>query len=327
MWGGRRHRKKVWEKTAPGNKGIKPGKSLGFRVRQTWAQIWVSMCLHMTMGNDHINGLFNLIFSFIKWAVEVVGRGVVVITTSPDCCEDEIRQSVWRSTWYMGSTQKPWLYLPFLKIPWTEIFISPQKPLHNWEAFPRVQLKLLTVCLFCFLLLSTLLDRESSAAFLENPSDTRRKYFEFQFNSNHQLQIGTCRLPLQGLNHAAADFQHPLEGVQGGEQKWGPLYSGKNWQDRSSDRYFQELIIWVQFCSSSYLEKHWNPSQWWLFLVTSKSVMRLIETVWKNMCLVACTSPSPESHDLPPCLFGAVSQSYLRCCLPSCSPYLAPNKI
>ena len=35
-----------------------------------------------------------------------------------------------------------------------------------------------------------------------------------------QLQTGTCHPPLQGLNAAAADFQHPLKGVQGGEQKW-----------------------------------------------------------------------------------------------------------
>lgn len=52
------------------------------------------MCLHMTMGNDHINGLFNLIFSSVKQVVEVVVGGGAVITTSPDCCEDEIRQSV-----------------------------------------------------------------------------------------------------------------------------------------------------------------------------------------------------------------------------------------
>ena len=30
--------------------------------------------------------------------------------------------------------------------------------------------------------------------------------------------------------------------------------------------------------------------------------------------------------NFPPCLFGGVSQSYLRCCLPGCSPHFAPNK-
>ena len=153
--------------------------------------------------------------------------------------------------------------------------------LHNWEAFPCVQLKLLMVCLLCSPLLSTLWDRESSAAFLENPSDAPRKYFEFQFNSNRQLQIGTCRLPLQGLNHAAADFQHLLKGVQGGEQKWGALWSGKNWQDRSSDRCFQELIVWVQFLFLFISRKALKSFTVTTLLVPSKSVMRLIETSGK----------------------------------------------
>ena len=29
---------------------------------------------------------------------------------------------------------------------------------------------------------------------------------------------------------------------------------------------------------------------------------------------------------LPLCLFEAVSQSYLRCCLPGCGPHFAPDK-
>ena len=37
------------------------------------------------------------------------------------------------------------------------------------------------------------------------------------------------------------------KGVQDREQKWGTLCSGKTWRDSSSDRYFQELILWVQF--------------------------------------------------------------------------------
>ena len=46
------------------------------------------------------------------------------------------------------------------------------------------------------------------------------------------------------------------------------------------------------------------------------------------MCLVACTPPSPKSHLYwpCPCLFGAGSQSYLRCCFLGCSPHSAPNK-
>ena len=39
------------------------------------------------------------------------------------------------------------------------------------------------------------------------------------------------------------------KGVQGGDQEWGTLCSEKNWQNRSSDRYFQE-ILWSQICAS-----------------------------------------------------------------------------
>ena len=59
---------------------------------------------------------------------------------------------------------------------------------------------------------------------------------------NCQLQNGTCH-PLILLQSrrikscavAVAEFQHPLNRVQGREQKWGNLCSGKNWQNRSSD--------------------------------------------------------------------------------------------
>ena len=38
-------------------------------------------------------------------------------------------------------------------------------------------------------------------------------------NCKLTLAIGSCHLPLQGLNHAAADVWHPLKGAQGKEQK------------------------------------------------------------------------------------------------------------
>lgn len=95
--------------------------------------------------------------------------------------------------------------------------------------------------------------------------------------------------------------------------------SGKNYQGRSSDRYVQELILWVQFSYFLYyLEKHRNPSWWWLFLMTSKSFMGPAETFWKNMCLIfACTLPVPKSHIYysPLHLSQTVSQDYLRCYL------------
>ena len=57
-----------------------------------------------------------------------------------------------------------------------------------------------------------------------------------------QLQIGTRHGHLPSTSTRirlcaaeAADFQQPLKGVQGGEQKTGTLCSGENWQDKSSD--------------------------------------------------------------------------------------------
>ena len=48
----------------------------------------------------------------------------------------------------------------------------------------------------------------------------------------------------------------------------------------------------------------------------------------KNMYLIACIPPSPKSQitSHPSCLFGAVPQSYLKCCFPVYSPHFAPNK-
>ena len=61
-----------------------------------------------------------------------------------------------------------------------------------------------------------------------------------------QPQIGTCHLPLQGLNHVPLQpltFYTP-EGVQCGEQKRGTLCSRKtDWIGLQIVRYSQELIL------------------------------------------------------------------------------------
>ena len=69
-----------------------------------------------------------------------------------------------------------------------------------------------------------------------------------------QLETGTCHLPLQRLNHGHCICwpSTSLKEVQGGYQKWSPLCSGKNWQNRPSDRYFQEKILWVSILASSH---------------------------------------------------------------------------
>ena len=78
-----------------------------------------------------------------------------------------------------------------------------------------------------------------------------------------QPQIGTCPSTSTRITSsaaAAADFQHPLKGVQGGEQKGGTLRLGK----KLAGQVFRQLLIdifrsWFyesNSCISSYLEKH-----------------------------------------------------------------------
>ena len=40
----------------------------------------------------------------------------------------------------------------------------------------------------------------------------------------------------QIMSGVGADLSHPLKGVQSGNQEWGTLCSGRNWQNKSSDR-------------------------------------------------------------------------------------------
>ena len=94
-------------------------------------------------------------------------------------------------------------------------------------------------------------------------------------------------------------------------------------------RYFQKPILWYQF----------------MYLLISRKVRKSFMVMSapcdyqypsqkeqkpsaKKTCLIACTHPSPKLHIYWPSSLplGEVTQSYLRCCLPSCSPHIAPNK-
>ena len=100
---------------------------------------------------------------------------------------------------------------------------------------------------------------------------------------------------------------------------------GVEWQDRSS-----EPILWAQFLYLPISRKALKSFKRWLFLMTSKGFMRLEETFWKNMWLIAHIPLSPKvTHRLtfPHYLFGAVSQSYPRCCLPGWSSHLPQIKL
>ena len=54
----------------------------------------------------------------------------------------------------------------------------------------------------------------------------------------YQLKTDTCHLCLQRLNHGHCNCWPStlLKGVQDENQEWGTLYSGKNWQNRPSER-------------------------------------------------------------------------------------------
>ena len=65
---------------------------------------------------------------------------------------------------------------------------------------------------------------------------------------NHCSSLGSKGI--KSLVTTVPDLQHKLKVVQGENQERGPLYSGKNRQNRPSDRYFQEKILRAQFLAS-----------------------------------------------------------------------------
>ena len=129
---------------------------------------------------------------------------------------------------------------------------------------------------------------------------------------------------------AAADLQHPRKGAQDGDQEWGTLCSGKNWQNRPSDsKIFSGDDFMSPMLASPRIQKSTkilpgDVCSAWLAVTCT----RLAETFCKSMCLIACTPPSPKSHICwPPLLpLWSSSQSCLKCCLPGYSPHFAPNK-
>ena len=112
-----------------------------------------------------------------------------------------------------------------------------------------------------------------------------------------QLQIGTsigaCHLPLQGLNHVLLRlliFNIPWKefGVHSRNETFS--VPGKTGRTGLQIVIFKSQFYEPNSCISSYLEKQENPSQWWLFLVTSRKLLQ------KNMCLIAGTLLSPKLH-------------------------------
>ena len=118
---------------------------------------------------------------------------------------------------------------------------------------------------------------------------------------------------------ATAVIQHPLKGVQGGDQEWGPLCSGKNWQKRPSDRDFQEKILWAQFLAS--------PRIWKSTEIINGDICSSwrAASLCQQVCLTARPSPLKSQVTLPPPPLEQLPQSYLRCCLLGYSPHFVPK--
>ena len=107
-----------------------------------------------------------------------------------------------------------------------------------------------------------------------------------------------------------ADLQQPLKGAQGREQKWGAMCSRKT---GGTGLQIDGPILWAQF----------------LYLLKSRKALKffmMMPAPWdqqkpsaKKICAwLHVLFPLHQNQiytDLPHYLFGAISQSYLRCCL------------
>ena len=143
---------------------------------------------------------------------------------------------------------------------------------------------------------------------------------ELDTHTHTHLPSASARIKLWAA--APADLQH-LKGVQGGEQKWGTLCSGKL---AKQVRYFQELILGAQFMhliSRKALNSITVMSTPHDFI----TFMRLAETFCKKIYAWLHVLPLHwnEIYWPSPYLLGAVSQCYLKCCLPGYSPHFVPS--
>ena len=92
----------------------------------------------------------------------------------------------------------------------------------------------------------------------------RKEIFTFPFDKKRILMVlpaTNWHLPSTSTSIkscATADFQHPLKGNQGGEQKWGSLCPGKTGRTGLQVDIFRNQFFYPNSYIFSYLEKHWN---------------------------------------------------------------------
>ena len=91
-----------------------------------------------------------------------------------------------------------------------------------------------------------------------------------------ELQVGPRRVPLQGLDHTLQQLTFHTPWWSSG---WRPgmrhSVLRENWQNRSSDRYSQELILWARFLYLLLSRKALKPFWWWLFLMTGRNLQKI----------------------------------------------------
>ena len=148
-------------------------------------------------------------------------------------------------------------------------------------------------------------------------------------NGECHLQIDTCRLSLQGSNYELLQLlSTPPERSPEWWSGVRPSVLWVNWQNRSSDRYFQEKILWAQFLHLFISRKALKS---FMVMSTPCDCSNLYETSRKLQKICAWLHVFPLHQNLiytslPGSFCRAVSQSYLRYCLPGCSPHFAPDK-
>ena len=136
--------------------------------------------------------------------------------------------------------------------------------------------------------------------------------------TEQQIHLPSSSMEIEPHAAIAVELKNP-EGVQGGVRQ---SVLQRIWWDRSLDRC---MFLGTDLRSLS------------LHLLISREALNSFMVTLdphdyeKIFCKMSdswyWTPPSPKPCILtfPCCHFGAVSQSYLRCCLPGCSPHFAPK--
>ena len=86
---------------------------------------------------------------------------------------------------------------------------------------------------------------------------------------------------IRSLAAVVADLQHILKRLQGGDQGCGTLRSGKNWQNRLSDRSVQEKILWVPILASSHIMVKSALAIKEKFTIKSQNRVAMVQISWE----------------------------------------------